>query len=68
MWSDRVSNPGRLTYESSALPIALPGLATSIAVNGEAFIRQYLIAEILKIILLYWFSDYASYNIRYDSP
>ena len=28
MLPDRVSNPGPLTYESSALPIALRGLAT----------------------------------------
>ena len=25
MWPDRVSNPGPLTYESGALPIALRG-------------------------------------------
>ena len=29
MWPDRDSNPGPLTYESGALPIALPGPATS---------------------------------------
>ena len=28
MWPDRVSNPGPLTYESGALPIALRGPAT----------------------------------------
>ena len=27
MWPDRVSNPGPLTYESGALPTALPGPA-----------------------------------------
>ena len=27
MWPDRVSNPGPLTYESGALPIALRGPA-----------------------------------------
>ena len=27
MWSDRVSNPGPLTYESGALPTALRGPA-----------------------------------------
>ena len=27
MWPDRVSNPGPLTYESSALPTALRGPA-----------------------------------------
>ena len=30
MWPDRVSNPGPLTYESGALPIALCGPATNI--------------------------------------
>ena len=29
MLPDRVSNPGPLTYESGALPIALPGAAAS---------------------------------------
>ena len=28
MWPDRVSNPGPLTYESGALPIALRGPAS----------------------------------------
>ena len=30
MLPDRVSNPGPLTYESGALPIALRGLASSV--------------------------------------
>ena len=33
MLQDRVSNPGPLTYESGALPIALPGPAPP-AING----------------------------------
>ena len=33
MLPDRVSNPGPLTYESGALPIALRGPASSLA-NG----------------------------------
>ena len=32
MLPDRVSNPGHLTYESGALPIALCGPATSIEI------------------------------------
>ena len=36
MLPDRVSNPGPLTYESGALPIALRGPATD-------FVRLYLI-------------------------
>ena len=31
MWPDRVSNPGPLTYESGALPIALRGPGTDSA-------------------------------------
>ena len=30
MWPDRVSNPGPLTYESGALPIALRGPANGL--------------------------------------
>ena len=33
MLPDRVSNPGPLTYESGALPIALRGLAFPLRVN-----------------------------------
>ena len=32
MWPDRVSNPGPLTYESGAVPIALRGPAS---ITGE---------------------------------
>ena len=41
MWPDRVSNPGPLTYESGALPIALrgPALLMSGVIQGiEEFI------------------------------
>ena len=34
MWTDPVSNPGPLTYESNAIPIALGGLATAIITCG----------------------------------
>ena len=34
MLSDRVSNPGPLTYESGALPIALRGPAVVLGKNG----------------------------------
>ena len=33
MWPDRVSNPGRLTYESGALPTALRGPALDIRIS-----------------------------------
>ena len=49
MWPDRVSNPGPLTYESGALPIALRGpAAASIespgneARNGQKVTSLYL--------------------------
>ena len=35
MLPDRVSNPGPLTYESGALPIALRGPARSILQDGS---------------------------------
>ena len=34
MWPDQISNPGPLTYESGALPIALCGPATAIITSG----------------------------------
>ena len=43
MLPDRVSNPGPLTYESGALPIALHGLATSFV--------TVLIPFFLKVII-----------------
>ena len=52
MLPDRVSNPGPLTYESGALPIALRGPAgpptyesvvLPIALRGPAAMHQYLI-------------------------
>ena len=33
MWPDRVSNPGRLTYESGGLPTALRGPALSLLIH-----------------------------------
>ena len=35
MLPDRVSNPGPLTYESGALPIALRGLAPRMGLRGK---------------------------------
>ena len=35
MWPDRVSNPGPLTYESGALPIALRGPAKEVPEKFE---------------------------------
>ena len=51
MWPDRVSNPGPLTYESGALPIALRGPA-----NSTCNIK-------LKLFNITWF-DLAQYVQR----
>ena len=40
MLPDRVSNPGPLTYESGALPIALRGPAELVAIIGHSFINR----------------------------
>ena len=42
MLPDRVSNPGPLTYESGALPIALRGPAIVTVYEGYFFLRHYL--------------------------
>ena len=42
MMQDRVSNPGPLTYESGALPIALCGPATSISLFFFQYARNLL--------------------------
>ena len=49
MLPDRVSNPGPLTYESGALPIALRGPAKSYESNDQhSFFTLYLkIADVL---------------------
>ena len=41
MLPDRVSNPGPLTYESGALPIALRGPANSIKYVAKVAGRRY---------------------------
>ena len=38
MWTDRVSNPGPLTYESGALPIALCGPAHVCVCSSSFFV------------------------------
>ena len=40
MWPDRVSNPGPLTYESGALPIALRGPANAVVVASVKRIKE----------------------------
>ena len=50
MWPDRVSNPGPLTYESGALPIALRGQAyTSQPASVSILLLPYQISLDLLI-------------------
>ena len=41
MLPDRVSNPGPLTYESGALPIALRGPALKLGTNKNKYLRSF---------------------------
>ena len=41
MLPDRVSNPGSLTYESGALPIALRGPANTVELQWLEHLRDY---------------------------
>ena len=47
MWPDRVSNPGPLTYESGALPIALRGPANALRTycNPEGKVFMFVSAN-----------------------
>ena len=47
MLPDRVSNPGPLTYESGALPIALRGLA----LHAEALFLRYRQLEVGGVLM-----------------
>ena len=58
MFPDRVSNPGLLTYESGALPIALRGpakrcllnrLAVSPSINSRISVARTLMARIPRL-------------------
>ena len=56
MLPDRVSNPGPLTYESGALPIALRGPARLFVLS---FFQRNVLDEIWDLktnILVYWVS------------
>ena len=46
MWPDRVSNPGPLTYESGALPIALRGPAWF---WGRRFLKFFTIINVCHL-------------------
>ena len=53
MLPDRVSNPGPLTYESGALPIALRGPAVSILINIPALINASCLCSEKKCYILF---------------
>ena len=59
MWPDRVSNPGSLTYESGALPIALRCPAAGVDVvfnrNRNLFHKPFIPLSIGRICLKYSF-------------
>ena len=59
MLPDRVSNPGPLTYESGALPIALRGPAVSLdsVTNVTKFSDQPLMLEKYSLHISYY-GDY----------
>ena len=66
MLPDRVSNPGPLTYESGALPIALRGPAstyfhcTSVNLTGRGHSQRYtVIRRVAKFL---------NYNLSYKNP
>ena len=65
MLPDRVSNPGPLTYESGALPTALPGPAkpVEVKVNRFTFWRGNLICCFL-FLLPYLIEIYLESNLR----
>ena len=49
MLPDRVSNPGPLTYESGALPIALRGPAD----ETKTLIKRYVYASMFSVVCLF---------------
>ena len=64
MLPDRESNPGPLTYESGALPIALRGPArfrSMVQFFGSA---KIIIFTIFKLVPILWVSQYLS-TLRY---
>ena len=52
MLPDRVSNPGPLTYESGALPIAQRGLASHLELN-ESISMTHILAKSIRQFMRY---------------
>ena len=69
MLPDRVSNPGPLTYESDALPIALRGPAgTLVYYTVESGHMSYFLCTSAPDISNYWYFEVnflGSDNLRY---
>ena len=55
MLPDRVSNPGPLTYESGALPIALRGPASEKAFEETFFLNFAEVNCVVCVLALYIF-------------
>ena len=71
MWPDRVSNPGPLTYESGALPIALRGPCSklmrslvNVSLKFQTFISQicqyFLLKNCEKLLRCKSFSHFST--------
>ena len=50
MWPDRVSNPGPLTCESGALPIALRGPAAAVEIGALRVNEPYSTYSVISSI------------------
>ena len=55
MWPDRVSNPGRLTYESGALPTALRSPASTVRQSFvcNPFLIAYISVTTYQILFIF---------------
>ena len=65
MSPDRVSNPGPLTYESGALPIALRGPARKMLyfyISNISILEVKRQTETLEIYYHYWYANFNSYK------
>ena len=58
MLPDRVSNPGPLTYESGALPIALRGPGSHIELSMD-LILIYIVRILIHIGIYSWYILFA---------
>ena len=72
MLPDRVSNPGPLTYESGALPIALRGPAYCILVDssteyvGQVHLSFRGVRSVLSLLFYFWWKRLLAYTVDPD--